>query len=111
MLTEMYCYTPEAGSVWAGVGWGLFGIRRVFGGSVGMELGRWPVLWLCKWLRARSEYLRCGAFKRWESCRFRRLREKGGMGEERFVHRLSQEQKDPSFASELILPSAVNLLW
>ncbi|CAI0428442.1 unnamed protein product [Linum tenue] len=32
------------------------------------------------------------------------------MGEERFVHRLSQEQKDPSFASELIHPSAVNLL-
>ncbi|CAI0625489.1 unnamed protein product, partial [Linum tenue] len=29
----------------------------------------------------------------------------------RFVHRLFQEQKDPSFASELIHPSAVNLLW
>ncbi|CAI0549188.1 unnamed protein product, partial [Linum tenue] len=29
----------------------------------------------------------------------------------RFLHRRSQEQKDPSSASELIHPSTVNLLW
>ncbi|CAI0556243.1 unnamed protein product, partial [Linum tenue] len=81
------------------------------GGLEGFIERRCTAQWLCKWLRARSEYLRCGAFKRWESCRFQRLREKGGMGEERFVHRLSQEQKDPSSASELIHPSTVNLLW
>ncbi|CAI0549392.1 unnamed protein product [Linum tenue] len=56
MLTEMYCYNPEAGAVWAGVGWGLIGIGRVFGGSVGMELGRWAVL-VC--------WIGCGPRARW----------------------------------------------
>ncbi|CAI0429274.1 unnamed protein product [Linum tenue] len=80
------------------------------GGLEGFIERRCTAQWLCKWLRAGSEYLRCGAFKRWESCRFQRLREKGGMGEERFLHRRSQEKKDPSSASELIHPSTVNLL-
>ncbi|CAL1388360.1 unnamed protein product [Linum trigynum] len=59
----------------------------------------------CKWLRAGSGSLRCGAVERWKSYPVSEAER-----EERFVHRLSQEQKDPSSASELIHPSTTKLL-
>ncbi|CAI0545587.1 unnamed protein product [Linum tenue] len=68
--------------------------------------GDWKGLlqWLCKWLRARSEYLRCGPLERWESCRFRRLREEGGMGEERSEEHSSLEIYLPLSLHSFSLP-------